>query len=149
MFPTCRRALGLASNSSGYLYFCDYSNGLLGVSSSGGEATTLVEPAGDLPVYYYNGVELGSNGMVYFTDASQVYSFCFTEYCRNTTLMVANDDTTGKLLKYEPTTGEDSVLASGLVGLTGLTTSSDGSYLLINEMVGSTICRKFTQLQKP
>ncbi|KAI4369198.1 hypothetical protein MLD38_017672 [Melastoma candidum] len=109
--------------------------GLLGVSSSGGEATILVDSAGDLPIYYCNAVELGSNGTVYFTDASQVY--------RNTTLMIANKDATGRLLKYEPTTGQVSVLASGLAGPTGLTISSDGSYLLFNEMVSSTIIKYY------
>lgn len=73
LFPTCGRALGLDSNSSGYLYFCDYTKGLFGVCSSGGEATQLVASADGLPVYFCNAVQLGSNGTVYFTDASQVY----------------------------------------------------------------------------
>lgn len=44
---------------------------------------------------------------------------------------------------YEPTTGEVTVLASGLAGPTGMTISSDGSYLLVSEIVGSRILKYY------
>ncbi|KAK3040229.1 hypothetical protein RJ639_028942 [Escallonia herrerae] len=44
-----------------------------------------------------------------------------------------NNDTTGRVLKYDPMTKQATVLLGGLAGATGVTLSQDGSFLLATE----------------
>ncbi|KAI4369197.1 hypothetical protein MLD38_017671 [Melastoma candidum] len=132
LYSVCGRPLGNAFNKSNYLYFCDIYFGLNGVGPSGGQATQLVKSAGGQPVFFCNGVSIDPiDGTVYFTDSSQVF--------KNTTQQIAANDTTGRLLSYEPLTGDVKVLAEGLAGPAGLDVSSNSSYILISEIVSNQI----------
>lgn len=48
---------------------------------------------------------------------------------------MANNDTTGRLLRYDPKTKNVTVLLSGLAGSAGVAISKDGSFLLVTESV--------------
>lgn len=56
-------------------------------------------------------------------------------------MQISNNDTTGRLLKYEPNTGEVTVLATRLGGPKGVAISSDSSYILISLAVNNTILK--------
>ncbi|KAI4370874.1 hypothetical protein MLD38_019174 [Melastoma candidum] len=127
LFGTCGRALGIATNTSGFIYFCDAYKGLFGVGPSGGPATLLFPY-----LFFCNAVDIDSIGMVYFTDGSQKY--------RNNSLARIND-TSGRLLRYDPNTRDVTVLATGLATPTGIALSSDNSYILITQLIKDTILK--------
>ncbi|KAI4364288.1 hypothetical protein MLD38_020399 [Melastoma candidum] len=132
LYSKCGRPLGSAFNGSDYLYFCDVYFGLNGVGPAGGQATQLVTSAGGQPVYYCNAVAVDPiNGTVYFLDTSQRF--------KNILQMVLANDRSGRLLSYEPATGNVKVLENGLAGPAGLAISNDGSYLLISVIITQTI----------
>ncbi|KAI4374669.1 hypothetical protein MLD38_012636 [Melastoma candidum] len=125
-YGTCGRPFGIAYNRSGYVYFCDAYKGLFGVGPSGGPATPLVEFAGGLPVFFCNAVETDQCGTVYFTDTSQNF--------RDSSLAIRNRDATGRFIRYVPSTGQVTVLATGLYTPTGIALSSDNSYALVSQL---------------
>ncbi|KAI4364286.1 hypothetical protein MLD38_020397 [Melastoma candidum] len=132
LYSKCGRPLGSAFNGSDYFYFCDVYFGLNGVGPSGGQATQLVTSADGLPVFFCNAVAVDPiNGMVYFVDTSQ--------RLKNITQMIIANDRSGRLLSYDPTTGNVKSLANGLAGPVGLAISNDGSYILITALITQTI----------
>uniref|UniRef100_A0A0D3GS38 Strictosidine synthase conserved region domain-containing protein n=1 Tax=Oryza barthii TaxID=65489 RepID=A0A0D3GS38_9ORYZ len=123
----CGRPLGLRfHNTSGNLYIADAYKGLMRVGPRGGEATVLATEADGVPFKFTNGVDVNQvTGEVYFTDSS-------TRFQRSQHEMVtATGDSTGRLMKYDPTTGYLDVLQSGMTYPNGLALSADRSHLVV------------------
>uniref|UniRef100_A0A0E0LLV2 Strictosidine synthase conserved region domain-containing protein n=1 Tax=Oryza punctata TaxID=4537 RepID=A0A0E0LLV2_ORYPU len=123
----CGRPLGLRfHNTSGNLYIADAYKGLMRVGPRGGEATVLATEADGVPLRFTNGVDVNQvTGDVYFTDSS-------TRFPRSQHEMVtATGDSTGRLMKYDPTTGYLDVLQSGMTYPNGLALSADRSHLVV------------------
>ncbi|XP_048136027.1 protein STRICTOSIDINE SYNTHASE-LIKE 12-like [Rhodamnia argentea] len=134
----CGRPVGIAFNSTGFLFICDAYLGLYVVGPSGGRATRLVSSAGGAAIRFCDGLDVDSNtGLVYFTDASSRYVLS------NATQAILNGDRTGRLLSFNPRTGQVAVLARGLSGPGGVAVAKDSSYLLITEFVGGTVKKFF------
>ncbi|EAZ04232.1 hypothetical protein OsI_26376 [Oryza sativa Indica Group] len=123
----CGRPLGLRfHNTSGNLYIADAYKGLMRVGPSGGEATVLATEADGVPFKFTNGVDVNQvTGEVYFTDSST--RFQRSQHERVT----ATGDSTGRLMKYDPTTGYLDVLQSGMTYPNGLALSADRSHLVV------------------
>ncbi|KAK1292173.1 Strictosidine synthase 1 [Acorus calamus] len=130
----CGRPLGLRFNErTGDLYIADAYLGLLVVGHGGGTASPLVGEAGGVALRFTNSVEVDQEtGVVYFTDSSRRFQR------RNFISSIITGDGTGRLLKYDPKTGQTSVLLDGLAFPNGLSLTKDGSSLLISE---TTTCR--------
>ncbi|KAF2923281.1 hypothetical protein DAI22_07g178500 [Oryza sativa Japonica Group] len=123
----CGRPLGLRfHNTSGNLYIADAYKGLMRVGPRGGEATVLATEADGVPFKFTNGVDVNQvTGEVYFTDSS-------TRFQRSQHEMVtATGDSTGRLMKYDATTGYLDVLQSGMTYPNGLALSADRSHLVV------------------
>ncbi|KAI3416868.1 Str_synth domain-containing protein [Psidium guajava] len=134
----CGRPLGIAFNSTQFLFICDAYLGLYVVGPFGGRATRLVSSAGGAAIRFCNGLDVDSNtGLVYFTDASSQYVLS------NSTQAILNGDRTGRLLSFNPRTGQVAVLARRLSGPGGIAVARDSSYLLITEFVGGTVKKFF------
>lgn len=133
----CGRPLGLRfNNKTGDLYVADAYHGLR-VVSAGDKVSRPIEPrSADDPFSFANGVEIDhETGAVYFTKTS-------TRFHRREFLnIVISGDTTGRLLKYDPKSGQVQVLADGLAFPNGLAMSEDGSYLLLAETSTGKIMR--------
>ncbi len=123
----CGRPLGLRfHNTSGNLYIADAYKGLMRVGPRGGEATVLATEADGVPFKFTNGVDVNQvTGEVYFTDSST--RFQRSQHERVT----ATGDSTGRLMKYDPTTGYLDVLQSGMTYPNGLALSADRSHLVV------------------
>jgi sugar lactone lactonase YvrE len=120
------RPLGLAFDAEGRLYVCDAVKGLLRISTSG-EVTTLATGQAGLPFGFADDVTTAPDGMVYFTDAT--WRFGVGTY-RDDILEHAG---TGRLLSFDPRTGQVTLLLSGLQFANGVALSGDGSYLVVAE----------------
>uniref|UniRef100_J3MLS3 Strictosidine synthase conserved region domain-containing protein n=2 Tax=Oryza brachyantha TaxID=4533 RepID=J3MLS3_ORYBR len=124
---TCGRPLGLRfHNTCGNLYIADAYKGLMRVGPRGGEATVLAKEADGVPVRFTNGVDVDQvTSEVYFTDSST--RFPRSQHERVT----ATGDSTGRLMRYDPTTGYLDVLESGMTYPNGLALSADRTHLVV------------------
>ena len=120
------RPLGLAFDADGLLYVCDAAKGLLRISPSG-EVTTLARAQGGLPFGFPDDVSIAPDGMVYFTDATS--GFGVGTYRDD----ILEHGGKGRVLSFDPRSGQVSLLLSGLQFANGVAVSGDGSYLVVGE----------------
>ncbi|XP_010525478.1 PREDICTED: protein STRICTOSIDINE SYNTHASE-LIKE 10-like [Tarenaya hassleriana] len=134
MEHVCGRPLGLRfDNKTGDLYIADAYFGLLVVGPTGGLARPLVTEIDGQPLRFTNDLDIHDQaGAIYFTDTSTRFQR------RQFLLSVLNLDKTGRLIKFEKSTGKVTVLLQGLAFANGVALSKDQSYLLVAE---TTTCR--------
>ncbi|MFL2585350.1 MAG: SMP-30/gluconolactonase/LRE family protein [Parvicellaceae bacterium] len=118
------RPLGLKFDFNGNLIVADAFQGLLSIDTAG-QITVLATGFGGLPFMLTDDLDIGSDGTIYFSDASSV------NYLGNHT----NDwgQPNGRLLSYNPNTDVTNLLLDNLYFANGVALSQDESYLLVNE----------------
>ncbi|KAL6129713.1 hypothetical protein ACLB2K_073062 [Fragaria x ananassa] len=88
------------------------------------------------PFRFLNGVDIDhQSGMVYFTDTSTIYQR------RNWELSVSTGDKTGRLMRYDPSTKNVTVLLHGLSFANGVALSKDGDFVLVTQTTAKNILR--------
>ncbi|EYU22989.1 hypothetical protein MIMGU_mgv1a0124101mg, partial [Erythranthe guttata] len=124
----CGRPLGLRfDKTNGDLYIADAYFGLMKVGPEGGLATSLSTEAEGVPLGFTNDLDIDVDGNVYFTDSSIKYQR------RNFLQLVFSGDDSGRLLKYDPSTKETTVLIRNLQFPNGVSLSKDGSFFVFCE----------------
>ncbi|MBA1147303.1 strictosidine synthase family protein [Ectothiorhodospiraceae bacterium WFHF3C12] len=120
------RPLGVAFGADGRLLVADAWKGLLAVDE-GGDIEVLSTGARGTPFAFTDDLDVADDGTVYFSDASD--RFHQPEYLYD--LLEARAH--GRLLRYEPATGETTVLADDLYFANGVAVSEDERFVLVNE----------------
>lgn len=120
------RPLGLEFDPQDNLLVADAIQGLLSVSPAGKIRVLATEAEGE-PLGFTDDVDVASNGVVYFTDAS--VKFGNNEYLYD--LLEARPH--GRLIAYDPSTEKPTVLLSGLYFANGVALSKDEDFVLVNE----------------
>jgi sugar lactone lactonase YvrE len=120
------RPLGLQFDRQGNLIVCDSYKGLLSVNPAG-KITILAQSINGVPFKFTDALDISSEGVIYFTDAS--YKFGQNEYLYD--LLEARPH--GRLMRLNPATGEIKVLLSGLFFANGVALSSREDFVLVNE----------------
>ena len=120
------RPLGMAFDAQGNLVVCDAWKGLLSISPQG-QVSVLATSADGRSFAFADDLAIASDGRIYFTDAS--YRWHQPDY----KLDLMETRPYGRLLRYDPATGEVKVLMSGLYFANGVALSPGGRYLLVNE----------------
>lgn len=120
------RPLGLAFDGAGRLIVADAFKGLLSVSPEG-EITVLSTEAGGVPFAFADDVDIGPDGVLYFSDASSKYGQ------HNYKWDIVENRPNGRLLAYDPATGATRVLLDDLYFANGVAVSPDGAFVLVNE----------------
>ncbi|KAL5546565.1 hypothetical protein UlMin_006252 [Ulmus minor] len=125
----CGRPLGLRFHKkTGDLYIADAYFGLGVVGPDGGLATRLVSEVEGNPLKFTNDMDIDEDGdVIYFTDSSTNY------HRRQFMASVLSGDRTGRLLKYNITSKEVTVLVRGIGFANGVALSEDRSFLLVAE----------------
>ncbi|KAF6160538.1 hypothetical protein GIB67_019478 [Kingdonia uniflora] len=124
----CGRPLGLRfDKKTGDLYIADAYFGLLKVGPEGGLATPLVTEAEGIPLKFTNDLDFDEEGNIYFTDSSSKYQR------RNFMQLVFSAEDSGRLLKYDPTTKQTTVLLKNLQFPNGVSMSKDKSFFVFCE----------------
>ncbi|CAN4120134.1 unnamed protein product [Withania somnifera] len=124
----CGRPLGLRFDKrTGDLYIADAYFGLMKVGPEGGLAESLTTEAEGVPLGFTNDLDVDDEGNVYFTDSSTKYQR------RNFMQLVFSAEDSGRVLKYNPTTKETTVLIRNLQFPNGLSLSKDGSFFIFCE----------------
>ncbi len=120
------RPLGIEFDKQGNLIVADAAKGLLSIAPDG-KITVLTTDADGKPFRLTDGIDIGRDGTIYFTDAS--YKFSVAE----TTLDLLEHRGNGRLLAYDPKTGATRLLLDQLYFANGVAVSPDQSFVLVNE----------------
>ncbi|KAG8280869.1 hypothetical protein J6590_071361 [Homalodisca vitripennis] len=134
----CGRPLGLAFDKNGMLYVADAYFGIFKVDPSTGKSVKLVSMndtiEGKKP-RLPNGIAVGSDGSVYWTDSS-------TSHSLHDGLFITLASGNGRLLKYSPSTKSNTVLLDKIHFANGVALSDDESFLVICETISHRLLRK-------
>jgi sugar lactone lactonase YvrE len=123
---TFGRPLGLKFDQQQNLIVCDAIKGLLSINPQG-QISVLATTADGTALNFVDALDIASDGMIYFTDASHKYGF--DEYLFD--LLEAKPH--GRLLSYNPATGQTKVLLDQLYFANGVALSQQQDFVLVNE----------------
>ncbi|MCE3050632.1 Protein STRICTOSIDINE SYNTHASE-LIKE 10 [Datura stramonium] len=137
MEHVCGRPLGLRfHHETGNLYIADAYLGLQFVGSTGGLATPLVQDFEGHPLRFTNDLDIDDHDhVIYFTDTSTIYQR------RQFVAATASGDKTGRLMKYDKSTKQVTILLGGLSFANGVALSKDRTFLLVAETSACRILR--------
>lgn len=125
------KPLGLEFAPSGDLYVADATRGLLRVSADK-KVTLVADKADGQPIVYADDVDVAPNGLVYFTDASTKFSpVTYGGTLPASVAEILEHGGTGRLLIYDPASGQTQTVLKGLTFPNGVAVSADGSFLLL------------------
>ena len=120
------RPLGLDFAPDGALIVADAKKGLLSVAPDGA-VTLLTDSADGLRFGFTDDVAVASDGVVYFTDASDKFGF------GDHMLDLLEGRPHGRLLRYDPVSKQTKLLADGLYFANGVALAKDESFVVVNE----------------
>lgn len=120
------RPLGLAFDAQQNLIVADANKGLLSVSKDGNITVLSTEHAG-IPFGFADDVDIAPDGVIYFSDASSRFSVA------NYKMDLLEHRPHGRLLAYNTTSKQTTLIAGELFFANGVAVSSDGAFVLVNE----------------
>ncbi|MBF7729438.1 SMP-30/gluconolactonase/LRE family protein [Pseudomonas sp. N040] len=120
------RPLGMDFDASGNLIVADASKGLLSIDPQG-QIRVLSTQAGGVPFKFTDDLDIASDGRIYFSDASD--KFDQPDYMLD--LLEARPH--GRLLRYDPASGQTEVLLDDLYFANGVALSQHEDFVLVNE----------------
>ncbi|XP_005989491.1 adipocyte plasma membrane-associated protein isoform X2 [Latimeria chalumnae] len=128
--PRCGRPHGVRLDKDGYLIVVDSYYGLFRVHPETGRKTLLLsseEGVDGVPFKFLNGLEIHSNGTIFFTDSSSKWERRFNRY------EVIEANHLGRLIAYDTVSGNARTILDGLYMANGIAFSPNEDYLLIAE----------------
>ncbi len=120
------RPLGLAFDSKGNLIVADSYKGLLSIDNTG-KITVLTTEAEGVPYKFTDHLDIASDGMIYFTDAS--FKYHLNEYLFD----LLESRPNGRFLRYNPDSKITDVLLRDLYFSNGVALSQNEDFVLVNE----------------
>ncbi len=120
------RPLGLAWDTAGNLIVADAIKGLLSVSPDAA-ITTLSTESNGVAFRFTDDVDVATDGRIYFSDASD--TFGYGHHMEDT----LEGRPHGRLLRYDPATGETETLLDELYFANGVALAPDDRFVLVNE----------------
>ena len=135
------RPLGITFAADGTLYIADAFQGLMAADPNGMVRLLTAEVEGT-PILYANSVDVAPDGRVYFTDSSMRFSAGeIGSTLAASVLDLVEHSATGRVLRFDPATGETRVLATGLSFANGLALDSAGQSIYVLETGGYRLWR--------
>lgn len=127
------RPLGIDFDNDGNLIVADAFLGLLSIAQDG-TITELATIADGVPIRYANDVDVAADGKIYFSDASTKFGAKEWGGTYEASLLDINEHGGhGRLIVYDPATGEAKTMLDGLNFANGVAVSHDQTYVLVNE----------------
>lgn len=124
--------LGLEFGKDGLLYVADAHLGLVTVAADGTVAV-VADAVEGTPILYADDVDVAPDGTVFFSDASMRFGAEAWGTLEASVLDMIEARATGRLLAYDPATGDTRVVAGGFSFANGVAVSEDGDFLLLAE----------------
>ncbi|CAH9112029.1 unnamed protein product [Cuscuta epithymum] len=133
----CGRPLGLRfDKKTGDLYIADAYLGLNVVGPTGGLSTPLVKEVHGQTLLFTNDMDIDEDeDIIYFTDTSTRFQR------RQFMTSILSGDKTGRLIKYNITSKEVTVLMEGIAFSNGVALSKNGSFVLVDETTTGKVLR--------
>ena len=128
------RPLGMQFSADGQLIVADAFAGLLSVNPAG-EISVLVTAVDGIPMLFPDDLDIATDGTIWFTDASRRFNV------HDWALDFWEGRATGRLLSYQPATGELKVHLDGLMFANGVALGPDDSFVLVSETLTARITR--------
>ena len=155
------RPLGIDFDAKGHLIVADSFQGLLSISPAG-KITKLTTEADGIPIRYADDVDVAADGKIYFSDASTKFGAKESGGTYEGSLLdLIEHGGHGRLLVYDPATGETKTLLDGLnfangVAVTHDQKDTDGTYPINTSVtetedylyIGSLVAPVLGRLQK-
>lgn len=117
---------------NGLIYIADAHKGLLSMTVDG-KLETLTDEVDGTPIAYADDLDIGENGVIYFSDASTRFGAKANGTTMAASLLeIMESEGTGRVLAYDPRTRQTRVIAKDLVFPNGVAMHPDGS-ILVNE----------------
>lgn len=135
------RPLGMDFDATGKLIVADAYKGLLSIDPQG-QIQVLTTEAEGLPFKFTDDLDIASDGTIYFSDASS--RFEQPDYLLD--LLEARPH--GRLLSYNPGSGETRVLLKDLYFANGVALSANEDFVLVNETYRYRISRYWLKGEK-
>ena len=126
------RPLGFDFTADGQLVIADAMKGLLALQPDGTLRVLADSVDGD-PIRYADAVVIAADGRMYFTDATRRFSPAALGTFDAAVFDVFEHSCTGRVLVYEPATGDTSAVMEGLCFPNGVALSGDERQLFIAE----------------
>ena len=120
------RPLGLIFDREGNLIVADALKGLLSVNKAG-EVKVLAEEADGTKFGCLNDLDIGADGTIYFTEASN--KFPMSQFTND----LLEHQPNGRLLALDPHSREPRTLLRGIYFANGVAVSPDQTFVLVNE----------------
>ncbi|MFT5838554.1 MAG: sugar lactone lactonase YvrE [Flavobacteriales bacterium] len=120
------RPLGMQFDVNENLIVCDADKGLLSINPQG-KITVLATSANGVPLNFTDALDISSDGIIYFTDASAKYGQ--SEYLYD----LLESKPHGRLLSYDLATGQIKRLLKNLYFANGVALSQHEDFVLVNE----------------
>lgn len=128
------RVLGFGFDAEGRMIAADAMRGLLAIAANGEVSVLTDRVSADDPIGYANSVTLGSDGTVYFTDASTRFAPAdWGGTLEASVLDILEQSATGRVLSFDPATGLTRIVAHGFSFANGIALSADGRSLFVSE----------------
>ncbi|MBY5991271.1 SMP-30/gluconolactonase/LRE family protein [Ferrimonas balearica] len=126
------RPLGIEFAPDGTLYIADAHRGLMALPP-GGTATVVLDRVAGLPLRYADDLDIAPDGVVYLSDASTRFSAKEYGTFEASLLDLMEHRPSGRLIRFDPASGEASELMTGLSFANGVAVSHDGQSVLVAE----------------
>jgi len=127
------RPLGIEFDASGNLIVADAYRGLLSIDSDGRIDVLTDEVEGEA-IRYADDLDIAQDGLIYFSDASSKFGAeDFGGTFEASLLDILEHGSHGRLLEFNPYTGNTRILAEGINFANGVAVSADQAAVLINE----------------
>lgn len=120
------RPLGLHFDPQGNLVVCDAVKGLLSVDPQG-KVQVLLNEAEGVPFGFTDDLDIAADGTIYFSDASSRY------HVHDYLLDCIEARPYGRLIRFDPRTGQTDVLLNDLYFANGVALSQNEEFVLVNE----------------
>lgn len=126
LFDTGGRPLGLAFDAEGRLVIADATRGILRWPE-GGPLQTLTETCGDAPLTFADDLEVGSDGTIWFSEASSRWRLPAWK------MDFLESRASGRLCAWLPTTGKTLEVLGDLHFANGVAVDPEGRFVLVVE----------------
>ena len=127
------RVLGFDFDAAGNLIAADSIKGLLSISPDK-KVTVLADKVNGDAIRYADGVVVAKNGKIYLSDASTRFSpALWGGTFESSVLDIIEQSSTGRIIEFDPATGQTRIVAKGLSFANGVALSEDENTLFVNE----------------
>lgn len=132
------RPLGLEFSPAGDLYVADAFKGLLKIAASDQSIEVLanslmLENGEESAIRYADDLDLTSDGVIYFSDASTRFAAEVFGTFDASMLDIMEHSQSGRVLKYDPVTKQTTQIMDGIQFANGVAVSHDEQFILVNE----------------